>query len=109
MNVQIVIGDVANLSMKTVKGKDAPEPVTTVSFQTKMMPSTLARLLNLQRQGVPLMATLGSPQALMDLEVVERKEQIEMGPAEGEEDGQGQHGESQGDHPADGAGEQGQE
>jgi hypothetical protein len=49
--------------------------VTTIQFDAKIQPAHIARILNLQRQGAPLLVTIGSPQAAMDLNIQEDKAQ----------------------------------
>jgi len=69
--VEILLPDITGLSTRT-KFDDQGQ-VTTIQFNTKIHPGLLARILNLQRQGVPLLATIGSPQASMDLYVQEER------------------------------------
>ena len=57
--------------------------VTAIKFEVKIHPASLARILNLQRQGAPLLATIGSPQATLDLDIQETPAQARM-PAEKE-------------------------
>jgi len=69
--VEILLPDITNLSTRT-KFDDQGQ-VTTIKFDTKVHPGVLARILNLQRQGAPLLAIIGSPQASMDLYVQEER------------------------------------
>lgn len=69
MKVEIILPDITGLSTKTKF--DDNGLVTSIRFDTKIHPGALARILNLQRQGAPLIATIGSPQATMDLYVHE--------------------------------------
>jgi hypothetical protein len=69
--VEILLPDITNLSTRT-KFDDQGQ-VTTIQFNAKIHPGMLARILNLQRQGAPLLATIGSPQASMDLYVQEEQ------------------------------------
>ena len=69
--VEILLPDITNLSTRT-KFDDQGQ-VTTIQFSAKIHPGVLARILNLQRQGAPLIATIGSPQASMDLYVQEER------------------------------------
>lgn len=71
MKVEILIGEVSNLITRT---KATPELVTTIQFDAKIQPASIARLVNLQRQGAPLLVTMGSPQAIMDLDIGEYRE-----------------------------------
>ena len=80
MKVEILIGDVSNLSTRT---KSTPEVVTTIKFDAKVPPANIARILNLQRQGAPLLVAISSPQAIMDLAIeedrgVERAQSAEL-------------------------------
>ena len=67
--VEILLPDITNLSTRT-KFDDQGQ-VTTIQFNAKIHPGVLARILYLQRQGAPLLATIGSPQVSMDLYVQE--------------------------------------
>jgi len=69
--VEILLPDITKLSTKT--RVDDQGLVTTVQFDVKIHPAMLARILNLQRQGAPLLATIGSPQASMDLYIQEER------------------------------------
>jgi hypothetical protein len=69
--VEILLPDITNLSTRT-KFDDQGQ-VTTIQFSAKIHPGVLARILNLQRQGAPLLATIGSPQVSMDLYVQEER------------------------------------
>jgi hypothetical protein len=68
MKVEILIGDVSNLVTRT---KATPELMTTIQFDAKLPPASIARLINLQRQGAPLLVSISSPQAIMDLDIIE--------------------------------------
>jgi len=71
MEVKILISQITNLTTKTkLKGG----LLTTIQFEAKVNPQSIARVLNLQRQGAPLLVTIGSPQASMDLFIQEDKE-----------------------------------
>ncbi len=69
--IEILLPDITGLSTRT-KFDDQGQ-VTTIQFSTKIHPGMLARILNLQRQGAPLLAIIGSPQASMDLYVQEER------------------------------------
>lgn len=69
--VEILLPDITGLSTRT-KFDDQGQ-VTIIQFSAKIHPGMLARILNLQRQGAPLLATIGSPQASMDLYVQEER------------------------------------
>ena len=71
MKVELLIGDITNLVTST---RATPELVTSIKFDAKVPPATVARLINLQRQGAPLLVTVSSPQAMMDLDISEDKE-----------------------------------
>lgn len=80
MKVELLIGDVSNVTTRT---KATPQLVTTISFDAKVHPAIIARLLNLQRQGAPLLVAISSPQAIMDLAIeedrgVERAQSAEL-------------------------------
>ena len=68
MKVEILIGDISNLTTKTKRDGDL---VTTIQFDAKIPVASVARLLNLQRQGAPLLVAVSSPQAVMDLAIEE--------------------------------------
>jgi len=69
MKVEIFVSEVRKLTTKT--RIDDGIFTTTIQFEAHVPIPSLARLLNLQRQGAPISATLGSPQARMDLKVGE--------------------------------------
>jgi hypothetical protein len=69
MKVEVFLPDITGLATKTKFNDEGL--VTTIRFDTKVHPGVLARILNLQRQGCPLLATIGSPQATLDLYVQE--------------------------------------
>lgn len=71
MKVEILIQDIDNLTTKT-RVEDVGM-VTTIKFDAKVSPSSIARLHNLQRQKAPIRVTIGSPQAVMDLEIEEHQ------------------------------------
>jgi len=71
MKVEILIGEISNLVTRT---RATPELMTTIQFDAKVPPASLARLINLQRQGAPLLVAISSPQAIMDLDVIEDRE-----------------------------------
>ena len=66
MRVEIFVSDISKLTTKTKV--DDGIFTTTVQFEARIPVQSIARLLNLQRQGAPLFATIGSPQASMDLD-----------------------------------------
>jgi hypothetical protein len=76
MKVELLIGDISNLVTRT---KATPELVTTLQFDAKVPPATIARLINLQRQGAPLLVAISSPQAIMDLDVMDYREDVRPG------------------------------
>ena len=49
----------------------AQDGKTVVQFETRITPGDFARLLNLQRQGMPITAVFESPQAALDLKFEE--------------------------------------
>ncbi len=69
MNVEIFIPEITRLTTKTKVEEGIL--ITTVQFEARMPVASVARVLNLQRQGVPLTACIESPQAAMDLEFSE--------------------------------------
>jgi hypothetical protein len=71
MKVEILLGDVSNLVTRT---KATPELITTIQFDAKVPPANIARLVNLQCQGAPLLVAISSPQAIMDLAIDEDRE-----------------------------------
>lgn len=73
MKIEILINDVAKLSTKT---KWEEGLVTTIQFETRIHPALLARLLNIQRQQVPIFLTIGTSQAMMDLDFTEATQDI---------------------------------
>ena len=82
MKVEILIGEVSNLVTRT---KATPKIITTIQFDATGPPANIARLINLQRQGAPLLVSISCPQAIMDLDVIEDKGSKET-PAPGSED-----------------------
>ena len=70
MKVEILISDISNIVTRT---RCTPELTTTIQFDAKVPPANIARLINLQRQGAPLLVTISSPQAIMDLAIEEDK------------------------------------
>ena len=71
MKISILINDITKLSTKTRWDEGL---VTTIQFDAKIHPSLIARLLNIQRQSVPFFVTIGTNQAMMDLDFKEEKE-----------------------------------
>lgn len=69
MKVEVLISDISELRTKT--RLDEQGQITTVQFDAKIKPALIARILNLQRQGAPLLVSIGSPQATMDLDINE--------------------------------------
>jgi len=69
MQVDILISDVTKLSTRTKV--DDGILTTQIQFEARVPVASIARILNLQRQGAPIMATLGSAQAVMDLQFSE--------------------------------------
>jgi len=77
MHVEIFIPEISKLVTKT-RVEDGIL-ISTVQFEARVPVANLARILNLQRQGAPLMASIASPQATMDLQFAElRPPQIEQ-------------------------------
>ena len=76
MKVEILMSDIAKLAIKTRFDEGL---VTTIQFDAKIQPTHIARILNLQRQGAPLLVTIGSPQAAMDLNIQEYRADTEAG------------------------------
>ena len=74
MKVEIVMSNISRLATKT---RFDEVLVTTIQFDAKIQPAHIARILNLQRQGLPLLVTIGTPQAAMDLSIQEDKEDLE--------------------------------
>jgi hypothetical protein len=81
MKIEILIGDISNLVTRT---KASPELITTIQFDAKIPPANIARLINLQRQGAPILVAVSSPQAVMDLDLLEYSESKQT-PAPGSE------------------------
>lgn len=81
MKVEILIQDVSNLTTKTRLEEGVM--VTTIKFDAVASPSSIARLLNLQRQRIPIMVSIGSPQAMMDLEINEHQLRLADKPGSG--------------------------
>jgi len=69
MKVEILIPDITRLATKT--RYDENGLLTSIQFEAKINPGSIARILNLVRQGAPIMASISSPQAHMDLSVSE--------------------------------------
>ena len=73
MKVEILLPDITALATSTKL--DDKGLVTTIKFEVKIHPASLARILNLQRQGAPLLAIISSPQATLDLNIQEESTQ----------------------------------
>jgi len=71
MKVEIVITDITRLVPRTRVVEGAL--VTTLQLQAKIPVPDIARILNLQRQDVPIFAVIGSPQGALDLKLEEGK------------------------------------
>lgn len=71
MKIDILLPEISSLSTSTKWGDTGL--ITTIKFDAKIHPGVLARILNLQRQGASLIATIGSSQAAMDLSFAEDK------------------------------------
>ncbi len=69
MKVEILVPDISKLSTRTKV--DDGVLTTQIQFEARVPVANIARILNLQRQGAPIMATIGSAQATMDLFVQE--------------------------------------
>jgi hypothetical protein len=76
VKVEILLPDITGLA--TTTKFDDKGLVTTIKFEAKIPPGSLARILNLQRQGCPLLATISSPQATLDLYIQEEPAQAPM-------------------------------
>ena len=76
MKVEILLPDITGLATKT--RQDDHGLVTTIKFEAKIHPGSLARILNLQRQGAPLLAIISSPQATLDLNIQEEPAQATL-------------------------------
>lgn len=83
MKVEILIPDITKLTTST---RLDPDLVTTIKFDCKVQVASLARILNLQRQGAPLMVIVSSPQVVMDLAITEDTYQGNLPFAEDMED-----------------------
>jgi len=68
MKVEILIGEITKLTTRTRIEEGLN---TTIQFDAKISVASVARLLNLQRQGAPLLVAFSSPQATMDLVIEE--------------------------------------
>jgi len=66
MHVEIFIPEISKLTTKTKIEEGVL--ISTIQFEARVPVGNLARILNLQRQGAPLMASIASPQAPMDLQ-----------------------------------------
>ena len=76
MKVEILMSDISKLTTKT--RFDDGALTTTLQFDAKVPIASLARVLNLQRQGAPLLVAISSPQAAMDLSIQEDHGQQEQ-------------------------------
>ena len=72
MKVEIVITDITGLVTRTKVVEGAL--VTTLQLQAKIPVPDIARILNLQRQNVPIFAVIGSPQGALHLNIKEDNE-----------------------------------
>jgi hypothetical protein len=78
MKVEILISDISKLSTRT--RVDDAGLTTTLQFDAKVPVASLARILNLQRQGAPMLVAISSPQAVMDLSIQEDRGQQQESP-----------------------------
>jgi len=76
VKVEILLPDITDLATKT--RFDEQGLVTTIKFEVKIHPASLARILNLQRQGAPLLAIISSPQATLDLNIQDEPAQATL-------------------------------
>lgn len=67
MKIEILLANIKELKAQTTF--DDGDIKTKVSFETRLAPIGLARLLNLQRQGVAMDAVISSNQGTFDLEL----------------------------------------
>jgi hypothetical protein len=75
MKVEVLIPDITKLTTST---RLDPDLVTTIKFDCKVQVASLARILNLQRQGAPMMVSISSPQATMDLAIEEERAGVNL-------------------------------
>jgi hypothetical protein len=52
-----------------IKKSDSGKLIGTIQIEGEITPELIARLLNLQKQGVPLFASIGTDQLAMDLKI----------------------------------------
>jgi hypothetical protein len=76
VKVEILLPDITGLA--TTTKFDDKGLVTTIKFEVKIHPASLAPILNLQRQGAPLLAVISSPQATLDLNIQEEPAQATL-------------------------------
>lgn len=76
MKVEIIIGEISKLETRTKWEPDGL--ITAFHFSARVTPPTIARILNMQKQGEPLYATIGSHQLAMDLSIEEQHAQTDQ-------------------------------
>jgi hypothetical protein len=69
----ITVPTIYSMSLKAKKDKETGGIVTTLSFDTKMAPGDVARLLNMYRQDAPLELTIACHQLMFDLDIQQAK------------------------------------
>ena len=66
MKVELTFPDIHDVQAATKLDEDAGL-IVLLRFTTKVHPGDIARLLNLQKQNVPIFCVIGSKQAALDL------------------------------------------
>lgn len=69
---EIIVPTIYAITMKCKKDKELGL-ITTLSFDTKMAPGDVARLLNMYRQDSPMELTITSSQLMFDLDIQQAK------------------------------------
>lgn len=75
MHSEIKINEVKNIITK-VRLEREGSLITTLSIEAKLQPADIARLLNMQKQGAPIIVIIGSEQLMFDLDISPSKLQI---------------------------------
>lgn len=70
-NVQVVIESISDLVIRT-RVRDAVL-VSTLQFQARIPVPDIARILTMQRQGVPMTVSITTPQGAFDLDTKEEE------------------------------------
>jgi hypothetical protein len=69
--IDIKIDNIQAVTTKVKKGDNPNELIGVIQIEAPVNPGVIARLLNLQKQGVPIYASISTDQLCFDLTVTE--------------------------------------